>query len=67
LNAGKSSGANFDDQEDDVLWPDIGDDSDVGEGTCVTDCSFLWKDLDNYIGHPAAFTAISGLNNWTSK
>ena len=37
--------------------------SDVGDGTHVTDSSFLWEDLDNYVRHPATFTAISGLQN----
>jgi len=41
LDTGKISSANFSDQEDDVLLPDTGDDSDMGEGAYVTDSSFL--------------------------
>jgi hypothetical protein len=51
FDTGKSSGANFSVQQDAVLLPDIGDDRDVGEGACVTESSFLWKDLDNYNRH----------------
>jgi hypothetical protein len=58
-----SSTTNFNYQEDDVLLPDIGDDSDVGEGAYMTYSSLLWKDLENYIRHPDTFTVISRLQN----
>lgn len=67
LNTSKSSGNDFDDQEDDVSLLYIWDENDMGEGAYVTDSSFLWEDLDNYITHWETFTEMSGLNKWTLK